>query len=182
MLFHSTASEALKMASNLASAPPHDWSDPQWLSLATGALSAALSDASWLPLCIFAHEQRADEAGFLDGLDNRVNLIAKLGDDSGDPFRDPRAVFDRVRALIASQSAAAALEMYQAAVSAVFTSARDSEEWLAARDGFLRGRRLRRAGHALRRLSESGIALPDDLLPWVGWATYREEDGKVVCP
>lgn len=169
-----TAEEALRLARVAASTPSAIWNDQAWLTVAAGANSAAISDSRWLALCIFAHEKRTAEVAIVDALLKRARFLVVCGPDENDPFRDPGVFFAVVRRFIGGDSSHAALRTFQHAMDLVFSAERDSTEWVDARLQFMRGRRLRDIGRALRAVSERAIVVPTDLAEWCTWADIRE--------
>ena len=175
-----TVEVALRLAQVAASTPSAIWTDQAWLTVATGANSAAISDSPWLALCIFAHERRAAEVAVVDALLKRARFLVVCGPDNNDPFRDPEVFFAGVRCFIGSDSSKAALQTFQRAMGLVFSADRASGEWADARLQFIRGRRLRDIGRALRSVSDQAIIVPTDLTDWLTWADVREVDGRVL--
>jgi hypothetical protein len=175
-----TVEAALQLANVAASAPSAIWTEQAWLTVAAAANSAAISDSRWLALCIFAHEQRSAGVAVLDALLKRARFLVVCGPDERDRFRDPTIFFDGVRRFIGADSPPAALRTFQRAMDRVFSTDRDSPEWAAARVEFIRGRRLRDIGGALRFVADAGLAVPADLAEWLTWAEVREVDGKVL--
>lgn len=175
-----TAEAALQLANAAASAPSAIWTEQAWLTVAAAANSAAISDSRWLALCIFAHEKRAAGVAVLDALSKRARFLVVCGPVERDRFRDPAIFFEGVRRFIAGDSAPAALRTFQLATDRVFSADRDSTEWFDARLQFMRGRRLRDIGRALRSVADAGLAVPADLAEWLTWADVREVDGKVL--
>lgn len=134
-----------------------------------------------MALCIFAHERRSAAVAAIDALTKRACFIATSGAAEHDPFRNPHTFFAGVRRFIGVESSQAALETFQGAMNVVFSADRKSPEWSRARDQFIRSRRLRDIGKALRSVAERGEVIPDDLVEWLTWATLREVNGKVVA-
>lgn len=163
-----------------AATPSAIWTDQAWLTVAAGANSAAISDARWLAVCIFAHEKRSTDVAVVDALIKRARFLVVAGPDESDHFRNPAVLFDGVRRFIAGDSSRAALREFQRAMDLVFTADRSSTEWADARLRFIRGRRLRDIGRALRSVADRGIVVPTDLGEWLVSAEVREVDGKVV--
>lgn len=176
-----SAEAALQLANVAASTHSSVWTDQAWLTVAAGANSAAASDLRWLALCIFAHERRSDDVAVVDALVKRARFLVVAGSDENDQFRDPAIFFDGVRRFIGGDSSQAALRAFQRAVDLVFNADRDSTEWAEARLQFIRGRRLRDIGRALRSVADEAIVVPTDLTEWLAWADVREIDGKVVA-
>lgn len=174
------AEAALQLASVAASVPSAVWTDQAWLTVAAAANSAAISDSRWLALCIFAHERRSAGVAVIGALAKRARFLVVAGPDENDLFRNPAIFFDRVRRFIGRDSSRAALQTFQRAVGLVFSADSNSTEWADARLQFLRDRRLRDVGRALRSVADQGIAMPTDLAEWLLWADVREIDGKVV--
>jgi hypothetical protein len=172
---------ALELARAAAAKASPLWNDAGWLTVAAAANSAAITDPTWLALCIFAHEQRSADVAVIDALAKRARFITEAGPAPQDPFRDPAVFFEGVRRYVGNDSAPAAVQAFQAAMDVVFTAERESPEWSAARLQFMRGRRLRDLGGMLRCVAEAGVPIPDDLAPWLAWATLQELDGKVVA-
>ena len=170
--------EGLEAARSAAAAGPEVFDDAAWLTIAAGANSAAIADPRWLALCIFAHEQRSSAT--VDALVKRAHLIVMCGPAVDDPFCDPQAFFDGVHRFLDGASSEQALEMFQSAMDVVFTAVQTSPEWSIARDRFLRSRRFREIGQALRAVADSGVVVPNDLIPWLEWANVREVDGRIL--
>ncbi|HEX2875046.1 MAG TPA: hypothetical protein VHP33_27535 [Polyangiaceae bacterium] len=156
------------------------WTEKAWLTVAAAANSAAIRDSRWLALCIFAHERRLADVAVIDALMKRAQLLALYGADEHDRFRAPTVFFDGVRRFIGGDSSQTSLETFQRAMDVVFHADRKSTEWADARIQFIRGRRLRDIGRALRSVAEAGIVIPTDLAEWLVWAEVREVDGKVL--
>lgn len=156
------------------------WSDAAWLTVASCANSRAIADPAWFALCIFAHERRSAQVAVVDALVKRARSIVERGPADADPYRDPERFFSGVREFVAGESSAAALEVFQRAMSVVFTADRHSPEWAKARIQFIRSRRLRELGRALRSVADRGVAVPPDLAEWLVWADVNEVDGRVV--
>jgi hypothetical protein len=176
-----TAETALQLASAAASAPSAAWTEQAWLTVAARANSAAISDSRWLAVCIFAHERRSAVVSAVDALLKRARFLVVSGADERDEFRDPATFFEGVRRFIGADSSQGALLTFQRAMHLVFTADRKSKEWSDARLQFIRGRRLRDIGRALRSVADLGIVVPADLAEWLTWATVREADGKVLA-
>jgi hypothetical protein len=174
-----TAEAALQLAS-IVSTPSAVWTDEAWLTVAACANSAAISDSSWLAVCILAHEKRSADVAVIDALLTRARFLVVSGPDERDRFRDPATFFEGLRRFIDGDVAQAALQAFQRAMSLVFTADRGSTDWADARLQFIRGRRLRDIGRALRAVADRGIAIPTDLAEWLAWADVREVDGRVV--
>jgi hypothetical protein len=175
-----TADAALQLANAAASAPSAVWTEQAWLMVAAGANSAAISDSRWLALCIFAHEKRSASVAVVDALLKRARFLVVCGPDEQDQFRDPAIFFDGLRRFIGGESSQAARQTFQRAMTLVFGADRNSTEWSDARLQFIRGRRLRDLGRALRSVADQGIVVPTDLAEWLSWADIREVDGKVL--
>jgi len=133
-----------------------------------------------LALCIFAHEKRTVDVAVVDALMKRARLIVEQGPADTDSFRDPEQFFNGVRQFINGESSPAALESFRLAMNVVFTADRQSSEWGQARLQFIRARRLRELGQALRSVADRGVVVPLDLAEWLVWAEVREIDGRVV--
>lgn len=173
-----TVEVALERASAATSSAV--WTERAWLTVAAAANSSAIADSRWLALCIFAHEQRSAGVAAIDALTKRARILVDCGSDERDRFRDPAVLFDGVRRFIGGDSSQASLETFQRAMDVVFHADRKSTEWADARIQFIRGRRLRDLGRALRSVADAGIAVPSDLNEWLVWAEIREVDGKVL--
>ena len=171
---------AMRLAETAVASGSPIWSDRAWLTVASCANSRAISDPAWLALCIFAHERRTVEVAVVDALVKRARLIAERGPADTDSFRDPEHFFNGVRRFINGESSPSALESFRFAVNVVFTADRQSPEWGHARLQFIRARRLRELGQALRSVSERGVSVPLDLAEWLAWAEVREVEGRIV--
>lgn len=179
VVLSSTVEAALQLVS-VATTPSAAWTDQAWLTVAAAANSAAISDPKWLAVCIFAHEKRSADVAVIDALMKRARLLAVSGPDEHDPFRDPAIFFEGVRRFIAGDASQAALRTFQHAIDLVFNADRQSTEWAHARLQFIRGRRLRDIGRALRTVADREISVPMDLAEWLSWADVREVDGQIV--
>lgn len=173
------ADAALQLAS-MAPTPSAVWTDQAWLTVAAGANSAAISDSSWLAVCIFAHERRSADVAVVDALLKRARFLVVSGPDEHDRFRDPAVFFEGVRRFFGRDQSQAALQTFQRAINLVFSADRKSTEWADARIQFIRGRRLRDIGRALRSVAHRGVVVPADLVDWLTWADVREVDGQVL--
>lgn len=173
-----TVEVALERAS--AATAPDVLTEKAWLTVAAAANSAAIRDSRWLALCIFAHERRLADVAVIDAFMKRAQLLVAYGADEHDRFRDPAVLFDGVRRFIGGDSSQASLESFQRAMDVVFHADRKSTEWADARIQFIRGRRLRDVGRALRSVADAGIVIPADLAEWLVWAEVREVGGKVL--
>ena len=169
----------MRMAQDASAGSPTR-NDRAWLTVASYASSRAVSDPAWFALCIFAHEQRLANVAVVDALVKRARIIVEQGPLETDPYRDPEAFFRGVRRFIDGDSARAALDAFQLAMNVVFTADRQSPEWAEARLRFIRARRLRELGQALKAVADRGVVIPPDLAPWLVWAEVREIDGRVV--
>jgi hypothetical protein len=172
--------EAMLLAETARASSSPTWNDQAWLTIATCANGRAISDPAWFALCIFAHEQRSADVAVVDALVKRARIIVEQGPTDGDLYRDPDRFFAGIRGFIGSDSSPAALEAFQVAMNVVFTAARRSSEWAAARVKFIRSRRLREIGQALRAVADRGVVVPPDLAEWLVWAAVRAVDGRVV--
>ena len=171
---------AMQLAEIAVASGPPMWSDQAWLTVASCANSRAISDPAWLALCILAHEKRTADVAVVDALVKRARLIVEQGPADTDSFRDPEHFFNGVRRFINGELSSAALKSFRLAMNVVFTADRQSTEWGQARRQFIRARRLRELGQALRSVADQGVAVPLDLAEWLVWAEVREIDGRVV--
>jgi hypothetical protein len=156
------------------------WNNQAWLTVASCANSRASSDPARFALCIFAHEQRTADVAVVDALVKRARIIVEQGPSQTDPFRDPEHFFNGLRAFVGNESPLAAVETFQLAMNVVFTADRQSPEWAEARLQFIRARRLRQLGQALRSVADRGVVVPPELADLLVWAEVSEIDGRVV--
>jgi hypothetical protein len=170
---------AMRLAEAASVAGSSAFTDAAWLRVASYANSRAMSDPAWFVLCIFAHDERKAEVAVVDALVKRARAIVAQGP-ADDAYRDPERFFSGVRAFIAGDSSAAALEAFQGAMNVVFRADRRSPEWAKARLCFIRSRRLRELGRALRAVADRGVVVPPELAEWLVWADVNEIDGRVV--
>ena len=106
--------------------------------------------------------------------------MVEQGPSETDPYRDPERFFIGIRAFVGGESSLAAVETFQLAMNVVFTADRRSPEWAAARLQFIRARRLRQLGQALRSVADRGVVVPRDLADLLVWADVSEIDGRAV--
>jgi hypothetical protein len=171
--------EAMRLAEGAGAGASSGWTDAAWLTVASYASSRAASEPAWFALCIFAHDKRKAEVAIVDALVKRARAIVEQGP-ADEPYRDPERFFSGVRGFVAGDSSAAALETFQLAMNVVFTADRHSPEWAKARLQFIRSRRLRELGKALRAVADRGVVVPGDLTEWLVWADVNEIAGRVV--
>jgi hypothetical protein len=170
---------ALQLARELATHPPDDWSSRDWETIAaSGTMGRA--DARWHAVAAFAREFLDYDSAAVDALRSRAWLIATLGPDATDPFRSLQAFVDGAARVLGAETPDAARGAYANARRAIVTVPRDSPEWLAARDTFLRCRRLRELARVFQILRDASIEVPAQLEQWKGWEDLREEELEVA--
>ena len=171
---------ALALARSLATGPPPDWESREWMSIAAAANAKATQNPLWLKVKALACENEMSSTALIDALWARARLIAILGNDRADAFRSLAVFVERAEHVVQSDTPEAALTLYRSAQATVFSAEQSSPAWLAARDTFVRCRRLREFAKVLLYLAQAGVALPAHLQPWISWAQLREEELPIV--
>jgi hypothetical protein len=171
---------AFALAIRLITEPPSDWDPREWSSIGAAANASASADPRWFKVKALACEHDNSSTGATDALWARAHLILALGADNADDFRSMSAFVARAQALVNSDTPDAALEAYKAAHTTIFTVEQGTSAWLAARDAFLRCRRLREFAEIVAAMTDAGHALPTQLKQWRTWALLREEDFPVA--
>ena len=167
---------AFSLAVRLTTEPPKDWDPREWSSIAAAANASASADPRWFKVKALACEHDTSSTRATDALWARARLILALGADNADEFRSVSAFVARAEALVNSDTPDAALEVYKTAHTTIFTVEQGTSAWLAARDAFLRCRRLREVAKIVTAMTDAGHALPMQLKQWRSWALLREED------
>jgi hypothetical protein len=167
---------ALALARRLATDPPPDWDSREWLTIAAAANARASTDPLWLKVKVLACENDTSSTAPTDALWARVRLIAALGNDNADPSHSLDMFIDRAEDLVQDYTPDTALASYQAAHAIICSTETGTPAWLAARDTFVRCRRLREVAKVLVAVVDAGAPLPLHLQQWTSWAHLREED------
>jgi hypothetical protein len=167
---------ALALADELAADPPGDWDSSEWASIAAAANAKASSDPLWLKVKVLACENERSSTAPTDALWARARLIGALGRDDADAFRSMTTFVERAERFVLTDTPEAALRSYASARATIFSAEQSSSEWLAARETFVRCRRLREFAKVLLALVEMGHPLPAHIQLWTSWANLREEE------
>jgi hypothetical protein len=171
---------ALALAGALATDPPPDWDPREWLSIAAAANAKSSADPLWLKVKVVACENETTSTAPTDALWARARLIAVLGRDDADPFRSLVTFLERVESFVRADTPEAALTSYRSARATILSAEQSSPGWLAARDTFIRCRRLREFARILRAVVQTGEPLPPHLQRWTSWADLKEEELSLV--
>jgi hypothetical protein len=171
---------AYALADKLAANPPRGWDSREWASIAAAANACAKSDPLWLKVKVLACENETSSTAPTDALWARARLIAALGRDDADAFRSLPTFVERAENFVRADTPEAALTSYASARATIFSAEQSSSEWLAARETFVRCRRLREFANVLTALVEAGHSLPPHLQRWISWANLREEELSIV--